>query len=76
MRKKYKVMQEDHNLIRSQENVRFSLQKLFLKILANTLLIIVYYNLGMEQRSWLKHYTTSRNVAVSSPDEVEFFQLT
>jgi hypothetical protein len=27
----------------------------------------------MRWRSWLRHYTTSRNVAGSSPDEVDFF---
>jgi hypothetical protein len=26
-------------------------------------------------RSWLKHYATSRNVAASSTDEVDFFTL-
>jgi hypothetical protein len=25
------------------------------------------------QRSWLRHYTTSRKVAVSNPEEVDFF---
>jgi hypothetical protein len=27
------------------------------------------------QRSWLRHYATSRKVAGSSPDEVDFFNL-
>jgi hypothetical protein len=28
---------------------------------------------GTRQRSWLRHYATSRKVAGSSPDEVDFF---
>jgi hypothetical protein len=28
---------------------------------------------GTLQRSWLRHYATSRKVAGSSPDEVDFF---
>jgi hypothetical protein len=30
-------------------------------------------NGGMRERSWLRHYATSRKVAGSSPYEVEFF---
>jgi hypothetical protein len=30
---------------------------------------------GTRYRSWLRHYTTSREVAVSSPDEVDFFSI-
>jgi hypothetical protein len=32
-----------------------------------------FYSGGARQRSWLRHYATSRNVAGSSPDEVDFF---
>jgi hypothetical protein len=28
---------------------------------------------GTQQRSWLRHYATSRKVASSSPDGVDFF---
>jgi hypothetical protein len=28
-----------------------------------------------QQRSWLRHYATSRKVAGSNPDEVDFFNL-
>jgi hypothetical protein len=30
---------------------------------------------GTRERSWLRHYATSRKVAGSSPDEVNFFQF-
>jgi hypothetical protein len=30
---------------------------------------------GTRQRSWLGHYVTSRKVAGSSPEEVDFFNL-
>jgi hypothetical protein len=30
---------------------------------------------GTRQRSWLRHYATSRKVAGSKPDEVDFFNL-
>jgi hypothetical protein len=30
---------------------------------------------GMQQRSWLRHYATSRKVTGSSPNEVDFFNL-
>jgi hypothetical protein len=30
---------------------------------------------GTRKRSWLRHYATSRKVAGSSPDEVDFFNL-
>jgi hypothetical protein len=31
---------------------------------------------GTLQSSWLRHYATSRKVAVSCPDWVDYFQLT
>jgi hypothetical protein len=31
---------------------------------------------GTRKRSWLRHYATNRKVAGSSPDEMDFFQLT
>jgi hypothetical protein len=34
------------------------------------------YKKGMRERSWLRHYATSRKVAGSSPDEVDYFQFT
>jgi hypothetical protein len=34
---------------------------------------IKFQHFGTLQRSWLKHYATSRKVAGSSPDEVHFF---
>jgi hypothetical protein len=30
---------------------------------------------GMQWRSWLRHYATSRKVAGSSPEEVGFFSI-
>jgi hypothetical protein len=42
--------------------------------------VAAYFNIrvsleGMRWRSWLRHYATSRKVAGSIPDEVEFFNL-
>jgi hypothetical protein len=30
---------------------------------------------GAQWRSWLRHYATSRKIAGSSPDEVDFYNL-
>jgi hypothetical protein len=32
-------------------------------------------NLGTRQRSWLRHYATSLKITISSPDEVDIFNL-
>jgi hypothetical protein len=40
-----------------------------------TVFVTYHYETGgTRQRSWLRHYATSRNVAGSSPDEVDFFK--
>jgi hypothetical protein len=39
------------------------------------LCVIIYSSCYTRQRSWLRHYATSRKVAGSNPDEVDSFNL-
>jgi hypothetical protein len=54
----------------------FSLLVPHLRDLGNCNSAVCNFSVGGTQRSWLKHYATSRKVAGSSPDEVDFFHFT
>jgi hypothetical protein len=44
----------------------------------NVFCVFIYFLCGgggTRQRSWLRHYATSREVVGSIPDEVDFFQI-
>jgi hypothetical protein len=45
------------------------------KLPAKDITYLQRYFGGTRYRSWLRHYATSRKVAGSSPDEVDFFNL-
>jgi hypothetical protein len=45
------------------------------KFISRMSLLIKFTSVNTQYRSWLRHYATSRKVEVSSPDEVDFFNV-
>jgi hypothetical protein len=64
------IMVKRNPLLLSSTKPQSPSSQLLTKLTKLSSLVQTIYN------SWLRHYATDRKVAGSSPDEVEFFQLT
>jgi hypothetical protein len=67
----HKLVVNIHTLYMASSHVRAVARRQVLWLIINTLTESIIG--GTRQRSWLRHYATSRKVAVSSPNEVDFF---